>query len=199
MCSDKSSEQFSEFLLGEYNNIANAFFNIKNSISLFFRYYILIASVPITVFLFFLEKKIDDKSLMFSHVHDLFGGICILVFFVGLGLMMYILSMNFTATKYARQVNGIRFYYYNKMIEGDSFKDKVRVLPIDNRLPEYSLGRSIKYLLFAFSTVNAFYLALGMQFFQDFDIKFFAVYWMAVVFLQWILCLCRVMKRSGNC
>lgn len=63
MSSDKNNDQFSEFLLREYDNIANAFFNIKNSISLFFRYYILIASVPVTVFYFFWIRKLVNRVL----------------------------------------------------------------------------------------------------------------------------------------
>ena len=117
---------------------------------------------------------------------------------VGFALMMYVLSMNFTATLYAQQVNGIRCYYYNTTINRNSFEDNVRVLPLDNKKPEYSLWRSIKYLLLAFSAINAFYFALGVQFAGELDIEKFLLYWGAAVVLQSLLCFFRVVRKAGN-
>lgn len=75
-------------------------------------------------------------------------------------------------------------------------QEKIRVLPVDIRMPEYSLGRSIKYLLFAFSAVNAFYFALGSGLFNSFNINTFMLNWFAVVSIQWMICLFRVIKRT---
>lgn len=198
MGSVENRDQFSEFLLREYDNIASAYFNIKNSISLFFRYYILIASVPITVFLFLLDKKTVEQSYILSNSDELFSGLCLLIMLVGFGLMMYVLSMNFTATLYARQVNGIRYYYYSKNSGKSSFEEKVRVLPLDNRKPAYSLLRSVKYLLLAFSAINAFYYALGVQFLYGFGVEKFMLNWVFVMIFQGVICLIRVAVKVGK-
>jgi hypothetical protein len=179
-----NSELFSDFLLREYDNVANAYFNIKNSISLFFRYYILIASVPLTVFLFFLGKTSNEQNFLFTDLSAVFSSICFLTTFVGFSLMMYVLSMNFTATLYARQVNGIRYFYYKNSNLSISSKELIKVLPDDIKLPKYSLWGSIKYLLFAFSAINAFYFALGLRFLLDFNNKYFASYWFLALCLQ---------------
>ena len=198
MDDSKNNEPFSDFLLREYDNIASAYFNIKNSISLFFRYYILIASVPLTVFLFFLGKTSNEQKLLLSDSYAVFSGICFLTMLVGFSLMMYVLSMNFTATLYARQVNGIRCFYYENSNLVKSSEERIRVLPIDIKLPAYSLNRSIKYLLLAFSAINSFYYALGLRFVVDFKIEYFALNWFLVLFLQIIVCYIRVWIKASN-
>ena len=43
-------ESYDKFLLKEYDNIAQAHFNTKNSLIQFFRYYLLIIALPLPLF-----------------------------------------------------------------------------------------------------------------------------------------------------
>jgi hypothetical protein len=186
---------FSDFLLSEYNNISTAHFNMKNSISQFFRYYILIASVPITVSLVYLNKPSFNADLI-PATNTLLAFVCFLITFVGFGLMMYVLSMNFTATLYAQQVNGIRYFFYECSDADRLILEKIRKLPVDVKEPQYSLNSSINWLLITFSAMNSFYLAIGFKFLIEATVNMLVLYWFSAMLLQLILCSLRFSLKA---
>lgn len=152
------------FLLTEYNNIAQAHFNTKSSIATFFKHYLLIVSLPISIFLVLLNKGtfgLSDKyiQLITFLVPYIFIAIAIIGFFV----MLYIVNLDCDAILYARTVNGIR-YYFNKMsLINKKELSNILTLPRSINKPSYTGFHSIIYVVSTFTVINTFYFYLGLM------------------------------------
>ena len=105
---------FQEFLLAEYDNIAEAHHNTVKAISEFFRHYILIMSLPVTAPVLFLKPS-ENAAIDIEHVFldrpevvPLFTGFVTLI---GLTVLGYVSNLRCDALLYARAVNVIRRYF----------------------------------------------------------------------------------------
>ena len=50
-------DQFSKFMLEEYKNISSAHFNANNAVASFFKYYLVVISLPISIMVSIVAKK----------------------------------------------------------------------------------------------------------------------------------------------
>ncbi|MDB9823101.1 hypothetical protein OAC89_05305 [Deltaproteobacteria bacterium] len=162
------SESYESFLLAEYNNIAQAHFNTKNSISSFFKHYLLIVSLPLPILAIIYGKEPNsptNKSLVHDALYplmiDLFPLLFLIISIVGILVMLYVINLDLDATLYARAVNGIRGYFTKR--SGLSIEEelKVRVLPTDNSKPGFTGLHSIFFVVLAFGLIDSFYLSLA--------------------------------------
>src|SRR5260370_29844974 len=106
----KSKTPFEEYLLVEYQYLAQALFNTVSTISEFFKQYILIVSLPISVAVVFLKPAELKTSGILEYLksHPSIPLILfVLVGTVGLGVLGYVVNLRLDALLYARRVHCI--------------------------------------------------------------------------------------------
>jgi hypothetical protein len=99
-------ESFEKFLLAEYDHVSQAHFTTVGSISHFFQYYVLIASLPISVAMALAKIEglpgfLSANSLAIAIFMSAVAG-------VGFTVMGYITNLRADAVLYARTINGLR-------------------------------------------------------------------------------------------
>ena len=158
--------KYEEFLLKEYDNIAQAHFNMVSTISTFFKHYLLIVSLPIPLLAWVLKSGEDSTGKGPASVLDDLGpGVslgAILIAVIGFCVMCYIANLRFDAILYARTVNGIRKYFAGRsgVPFGEEFR--VRVLPRSTHEPRYFEGAYFLWVILAFAFINAAYMGVGV-------------------------------------
>jgi len=156
-----AAEDFNRYLLAEYQNIAEAHFRTIAAISSFFRYYLLITGLPVTligVLIGFSPK--EDLPRIFSSLSTLTSGLFFVISIVGFLVLLYVINLRMDALLYARTVNGIRKYFYDRSEIDIDAKLRTRVLPQSPFLPGYTEGRYFLPVVISFGCFNAFYLVL---------------------------------------
>jgi uncharacterized HAD superfamily protein len=155
---------FDDFLLSEYSNIAQAHFKSMETISTFFRYYILILSFPISAFGVFFQISIEKHEIL-KYILKYKVPISIVLFsvaLIGFGMFIYILNLRFDALLYARTVNGIRKHFYKKSTSELSYKLRIRVLPQSTQLPNYFEPGFFFPIILVFGLINFIYIYLPL-------------------------------------
>lgn len=104
---------YTSFLIAEYNNIAAAHFNCKNSILTFFKHYIWIMSIPLTAFL--LNQKLST-TIGVEAIKHITSIAFLPAAIVGGLISLQIAALDATSVLYAKQVNGIRGYFNEKLM-----------------------------------------------------------------------------------
>lgn len=140
---------FNDFMITEYEKIADAHFETSKQASTFYNYYLLILAAPAIIGTFIqsdkLAKLIINENNEFTTLRYLIIGLLFGVSLVGLLISFIVVKFQHDATLYARVVNGIRKHFYSTLTIPQAAQALIRVLPIDNKRPDfYSVG----YLLF---------------------------------------------------
>jgi len=154
---------FETYLLSEYSNIAQAHFKSIETISTFFRYYLLMMSIPISA-VAILFQITPEKSEIIDIILKYHFPISILLFsisIVGLGVFCYITNLRLDTILYARVVNGIRKYFYDSADIDLNLKLRMRVLPQSPQLPPYFEKSFFLPVVLVFAVINTLYLSSG--------------------------------------
>jgi len=154
--------KYEDFLLSDHKAVSDAHFNTCMSISSFFRYYMLIVSIPLPAVISL--SKLEENQSLCSVCRQWGLGLTIMFFlvsFLGTCVMAYISNLRFDAILYARHVNGIRKYFANIAQLTYEQESRYRSLPISTVIPKFFEGRYFLWVIFAFSFFNATYFALG--------------------------------------
>jgi hypothetical protein len=161
--SEANPKDFEDFLLEEYQNIAQAHFKSIETISTFFRYYLLIMSIPISVIA--VISQISSEKINISFIIANYNiPISILLFcisFIGLGIFSYVANLRLDAILYARAVNGIRKYFYDESSIDLNLKIRMRALPQSPQLPLYYEKSLFLPVVFVFGLMNSLYFLIG--------------------------------------
>lgn len=167
--SDNSKSPYEEFLIAEYSNIAQAHFNTESTISNFFKHYMLIVSIPITLFAIFLrfpgQHQLD--SVLIPTILAALPWIMVLIGFIGLCVMVYIMNLRFDAILYARAVNGIRSYFSKRSNIAFDEELRQRALPRTIQFPPYFEGTYFLFPVLAFAGFNSFYFTFAYCCYSD--------------------------------
>ncbi len=158
---------FEAFLLAEYNNIANAHFNTVDSIANFMKNYIVIASVPFFVIGVLLSaKQSPDNALLTAMTQNPWvpGTLMVGLAVVGLCVLGYIINIRCDAILYARVVNGIRCYFYDRAPLDIATQNQIRVLPVDTKLPRYFEPTYFGFVVAVFAIIGAAYFWVGVYY-----------------------------------
>lgn len=158
--SSEVENHFTQFQLKEYENISQAHFKTNEVLATFYRYFLLIAAIPITAVGIALMNLSDDgigeEGRFLAHI--IFGVSTVLLSFVGAAVIAYIEGLRLDAILYARVVNSIRDYFF-KMPGSEAFGDPV--LPTRRDKPSYGGFGAGFIMYFACATMNATYFAAG--------------------------------------
>lgn len=163
-----SKKAFEEFLIAEYNNIAHAHFNTVTSISEFFKHYLVIVSLPISVAVIFVKPEELQKVGVFKFLHDhpLLPAVFLTVVTVlGFCVLGYVINLRFDAILYARTVNGIRKYFLESSGLTLDQDIRFRVLPKSTHLPQYIENPYFLFVVLTFAIVGTSYFSAGWYFY----------------------------------
>lgn len=154
--------EFREYLLSEYSNIAQAHFKTIDTISTFFRNYLVIVSIPISLVAILVGIFAGSelfKTIMLFRVPVSF--LLLAVSFAGVGVLLYIANLRMDAILYARTINGIRKYFYDGAELDINMKLRTRVLPQSPHQPAYHEKAYFWPVVFSFAVFNTLYLSFA--------------------------------------
>jgi hypothetical protein len=165
MATDGSKDPFEQFLLVEYANLAQAFFNAGTSLTQFFQYYLIALGVPLTA-AGIAAKVVGEKqtlaAVVGTPVGRLLAGAFLIIGVVGLCMAVYIINLRVDALLYARAVNGIRRYFYSQP-EPARAVDQYRALSTDTAIPSYREPVVFFWpVVAAFALLNTTYVAISL-------------------------------------
>jgi len=111
-----NDNNFDKFLLKEYSNISQAHFKSIETISTFFRYYLLIMSIPISAFAIFSQIAPNKDPLLYIILQYKILIFIVLssISIIGLFVFLYITNLRLDTMLYARVINGIRKKFYDE-------------------------------------------------------------------------------------
>jgi len=161
---------FENYLLAEYDNIAQAHFKTIDTISEFFKHYLTIVTIPFAILAVALNLdavKVSLNTLNGSGKVSITGQIVSILFIsigvVGFMVFWYILNLRWDSLLYARTVNGIRKHFYDLSDELSFLKkERIRVLPNSPQLPEYREFYFFGPVVIAFMIFNTLYFGSGL-------------------------------------
>ena len=154
-------KDITDFMLEEYKNISSAFFDISSKVVSFFKYILIIYSVPIIA----LNEPISTISrIKRSDINPIiFIGISI----IGLFVLMYIIKLRNEALLYARTINGVRRFFYDQELmkmdddEKIMFTNNFNILPTQKEKPSFT-DKQFLWIVRTLSVINSFYLFIGL-------------------------------------
>lgn len=152
-----------EFQIEEYKNISNAHFETNKQIGIFFRYFLIIASAPAVIFIWFGKNNdfLYDLLIGKEKLTNLFVGFFLLIVAViGILSSFYLISLKLDSILYARTVNGVRKYFYQCKIK---FEEHFRVLPKQTNQPKYRETHTFGIIVVTLALINSLYLAVGTR------------------------------------
>jgi hypothetical protein len=155
---DKSNKEFDKFQLEEYKNISQALFKNNETISIFFRHYLLIMSIPIIVVGYF--GSIESINI-FKQCYQIFALVLMIIALIGVCMFAYIIMLRMNGVLYARAVNGVRKYFYNKINEDFEKIIKTKVLPYETTKPRYFNPGFLDPVIFCSVIINTTYFSFG--------------------------------------
>lgn len=158
-------EQFRNYLLQEYAKVAEAHFKTIETISAFFKHYLIIMTLPLAL-IGFLIKSSNLENEMTKVIQSIapIGGVLLLIIAIaGSAVMIYIMNLRFDAILYARTVNGIRKYFYDKSGVSLDTQIHIRVLPQTATLPHYFEGWYFLPVIVVFALMDSLYYYLGIH------------------------------------
>lgn len=172
------SESFDKFQIEEYSNISKAHFETNNQIAVFFRYYLIIASAPAIIFIWYEKKEKLFEQLFLGKVDTdttLFIGFFLLfISIIGVLTSFYLISFRLDSVLYARTVNGIRKYFYDK--ERISNENHYRVLPKQINQPKYSQKHTFSMIVWSIGLIDAAYFSIGLRIIAIKGFEFYSNY-----------------------
>ena len=159
--SGATGDDFTQFQLKEYENISQAHFKTNEVLATFYRYFLLITAIPITtiglVILNFSSDGISQEGRILAYY--LFGVSSVLLSVVGVAVISYIEGLRLDAILYARVVNSIRNFFFDKA--GAELFGKA-VLPTSKNVPTYG-GVGASFIIYhACAFMNSAYFSAGL-------------------------------------
>lgn len=105
-----------EYLLKEYEHIADAHFNVSQTISSFFKYYLILMAIPLSITSYLISPtgSKDSNYILTKNLSVIITSSYGILGLIGILLCVYVINMRLDAILYARTINGIRRYFYGK-------------------------------------------------------------------------------------
>jgi len=159
-----------DFLIVEYEKIAQAHFNAQEILSRWVRFYFLVVAAPFAIGAFLSREGNKEQPVSLLPLPGRSSAILILVGVVGVFISLIIFDIRLDTALYARSVNGIRRYFLDQdrldrsKLDNDSRLDPSSyiVLPTDVSKPsltKLSVNGWIFVLMFAL--INGLYVGFG--------------------------------------
>lgn len=145
-------EKLGDFFNKEYSKITDAHFNVSQRITSFFQYMLAIYAAPLILFNENIKIGVALKGIVF-----------IFIAFVGFFVCMYVNQLRCESLLYARAVNAMRSYSYDKYAKIDDRDERYQVLPIQNLKPSFVDTYQFIWIVLTASIINAGYFVYGIS------------------------------------
>ncbi|MCE9565962.1 MAG: hypothetical protein K8U57_28395 [Planctomycetes bacterium] len=170
----EQKKKHEDFLLAEYSSITTAYSNTISTIATFFRNYLVIVGLPIPILGFVLTQLskpgAPGQAATISLSTDMYFLVPLAGFVIGaIGfcLMIYVVNLRLDALLYARTVNGVRKYFYDKSPLEYEKELQMRVLPRTVTQPRYLERMYFLPVIGVFTTLNTLYPIVGIAWFAQ--------------------------------
>jgi hypothetical protein len=107
----KVNKDASEFMLEEYNHITNAYFGLRDQVNDWFKAYLALVALPITLLTAVLKLNQGSPLVSISDLPSLVSGLLVMVAVLGLFVVLSIVAMRMEMILYARTMTGVRRYF----------------------------------------------------------------------------------------
>jgi len=145
-----------EFFLKEYDKIADAHFNVSQRITSFFQYMIAVYAAPLIL--------VNEKIVINDEIKGL---IFILISVVGFFICMYVNQLRCESLLYARTVNAMRNYAFDKKGSISNGDQKYLTLPIQKSKPSFIDKTQFIWIVYTASLANSGYCIFGISFLKQ--------------------------------
>lgn len=151
-----------DFMLKEYESIASAHFDSQAGLRQQFRFYLVIAAVPVTLIgLAFKDRPAHEiEQLTFFNLPVVLTSVFFAIGILGILLLLSMIHTALDATMYARTVNGVRQYFVQRAGGLGSDIKPYLLMPFDKTRPKYFHIRSFFWQVTLIAAVNTFYITL---------------------------------------
>ena len=170
----EQKKKHEDFLLAEYSSITTAYSNTISTIATFFRNYLVIVGLPIPILGFVLTQLSKPGSpgqpatvTLPPDLQFLVPLSGVVIGSLGFCLMIYVVNLRLDALLYARTVNGIRKYFYDKSPLDYEKELQMRVLPRTVTQPRYLERMYFLPVIGVFTTLNTLYPIVGLAWFAQ--------------------------------
>jgi undecaprenyl pyrophosphate phosphatase UppP len=159
------SSPIDEFMLKEYESIASAHFDSQAGLRQQFRFYLIIAAVPVTVLGLALKDRLEKnlETLTFFNLPAILTTVFLAIGVLGFLLLLSMIHTALDATIYARTVNGVRNYFVEKAKGLGQGIEQYLVMPFDKKKPRYFHIRAFFWQVTLIAAVNTFYVAVFLH------------------------------------
>jgi hypothetical protein len=184
---EKNTEEFKEFLLTEYSNIASAHFETGKQVSTFYKYYLIILAAPVVIVTLNQNKnlgKIITPSVEDIPIHWVAFIIMLLISVFGFLISWVVIDLHHDSILYARTVNGIRKYFYSKSELNIDEEKQIRVLPTEIGIPDFYSYGHLGIIVASFAIVNSSFFIAAMVIVSKNDLP---ICLLAIMFLAFFL------------
>jgi len=189
-------DMFSQFQLKEYENISQAHFKTNEWISGFYRYYLTVMAISITVLTLGATKFPENEYAALLNSELVIAFLLGMLGIFGVGVLMYIEGLRLDAVLYARVVNSVRAHFFSAGIRNTHTLEPL--LPIDRSTPSFKMSGAHLPIFVAAAMFNSFYFVSSALLFtkgsfwstvDDLATRpapfFLFVAFILLVFLQW--------------
>ncbi len=147
-----------EFMLKEYESIAAAHFDSQSGLRQQFRFYLVLAAVPLTILgLAFKESSGDIERFNILKPPVFLADTFFAVGVLGVLMLLAMIHTAMDATLYARTVNGVRGFFSARGNEFGTELAPYLLMPIDMNKPKYFRIRSFFWQVVLIAAVNTAY------------------------------------------
>jgi hypothetical protein len=150
----------SDFMITEYDRISTAYFGLRDQINEFFKTYITLIGLPLTVLAAVLKIGEGNLSATLTDLPDIVSALLLLVSFLGFFVTLSIIAMRMEMILYARTINGVRRYFG----ELDDKLASFFILPTSDALPPfYESWRAMFWQVLLIGFLDGVIIMVGIQ------------------------------------
>jgi len=182
----------SEFMLREYQHIANAFFNLQDKANDWFRTYVTLYGLPLTVLVAIIGVSSDGIDISLLMLPDVVSGLLLIVSMLGFFIAMMIVSMRMEMILYARTINAVRRYFAevdsSTLRKGQHQVVDFLILPTSDTVPPfYEPWRATFWQVLFIGFLNSLTAFLALA--NLFAVGWFCALWPSLMyfFTHWLL------------
>ena len=161
--------KFDRYLLSEYEHIAEAHFKVNDTVTAFFRYYLLIMSLPISIIAALIAVGSNDSFLV-GYV-PLVAIVFLVIGCAGFGVLVYLINLRMDGLLYARTVNAIRRHFFDNVPIDIYTRYHKRVLPQTPYQPQYFELRYFFPVVVTMALFNTLYIFFAAAIFGGLSIQ----------------------------
>ena len=101
----------SDFMIQEYDQIASAYFGLRDQVNDWFKSYLSLIGLPLTVLAAVFRLSGQELTASIGQLPDVVSVLLVLIALLGLFVVLNIVSMRMEMILYARTINGVRRYF----------------------------------------------------------------------------------------